>query len=538
MANRYFSMPIEESKSASSSSNSSNSINVQQKPQQQQKQEPQESDEFIRKRDQLLKKVFQSRTLPDPSVAQLKPEATISSTATTSVSLSSVSSADGTTVKQEAAVSVKQTRSHSFLDEFIPLFKTQEKPASTKESGDDDDDDDDDDVIIEEKPANAYNPRVDVLGGYKGPYPVHCMVKMRRYLIDALTSSGRNYTDRTAEVLKLKMKIKSKFDGDRRLMNRIRHGTQATRQLIADRLDFYDRKCRQNGNSKGSVYPREAEDYSDLDLDGAILYEDRVDSSVNQRQQSYAAGKKSKSSSSIANNKDANQSSTDGEDEVIDMIRHQEANSINDDTTSEDFSNDVDSRCNQFQKYSNNNVNNNNNSNNRGDRKRKFDVVTKTTAQQTLRKKNQLFRQQSTQSSSTQSSTASASAAASKPKASSATSSTMMSVDEQLVDMELKYRNIRNTRNRLLRKKKGGLEVNVEREEMSAELKLIRRNIKKLRRKNRKHGGDQERLQYHPTATINSYNSSPVFNFSNKTVKNRNSKKKQKKFRIKTNKTH
>jgi hypothetical protein len=54
--------------------------------------------------------------------------------------------------------------------------------------------------------------------------------------------------------------------------------------------------------------------------------------------------------------------------------------------------------------------------------------------------------------------------------------------ENKLENLELEYKNIRNKRNKLLRKRKGD-EVNIERKLMSDQLKLIRRQMKKLRRK-------------------------------------------------------
>jgi len=53
---------------------------------------------------------------------------------------------------------------------------------------------------------------------------------------------------------------------------------------------------------------------------------------------------------------------------------------------------------------------------------------------------------------------------------------------EELIEFETKYRRLRNERNKLLRKKKG-IEINAKREQMSNELKSLRKIMKKLRRK-------------------------------------------------------
>ena len=66
--------------------------------------------------------------------------------------------------------------------------------------------------------------------------------------------------------------------------------------------------------------------------------------------------------------------------------------------------------------------------------------------------------------------------------AAAATPSSFTSNNDQLNEYEIKYRKIRNERNKLLRKKKG-IEINLKRQQMSNELKSIRKTMKKLRRK-------------------------------------------------------
>ena len=70
----------------------------------------------------------------------------------------------------------------------------------------------------------SYEPKCNNLINYKGPYPNECLLKARKSLIESFKPVTRStvYTDRTFEILKLKLKIPSKFEGDRKLMNRIR----------------------------------------------------------------------------------------------------------------------------------------------------------------------------------------------------------------------------------------------------------------------------------------------------------------------------
>ena len=87
-------------------------------------------------------------------------------------------------------------------------------------------------------------------------------------------------------------------------------------------------------------------------------------------------------------------------------------------------------------------------------------------------KKNKTFFKSSTKTLSS-----SSAAAAATPSSSSFTSN-----NDQLNEYEIKYRKLRNERNKLLRKKKG-IEINLKRQQMSNELKSIRKTMKKLRRK-------------------------------------------------------
>ena len=81
---------------------------------------------------------------------------------------------------------------------------------------------------------------------YKGPYPIKMLKKVRQDLTDCLIlkkdQCESNYTDRIVETLKLKLKIKSKFNGDKRLLRRIERDTAQFKEDIAERISFLDRK--------------------------------------------------------------------------------------------------------------------------------------------------------------------------------------------------------------------------------------------------------------------------------------------------------
>jgi hypothetical protein len=93
-------------------------------------------------------------------------------------------------------------------------------------------------------------------------------------------------------------------------------------------------------------------------------------------------------------------------------------------------------------------------------------------------------------------------------------------IDLQLEEMEAKYKQIRNQRNKMLKKKKG-VEINIQRGIMSDELKVIRRNLKKLRRK--------RNSVLRKSSTPKNFNSKqPIFFVENRKPINNNSSKKSK----------
>ncbi len=93
-----------------------------------------------------------------------------------------------------------------FFEEYIPL---DQEPMKIEEK------------IFEKR---GYEPKCNNLENYNGSYPKDCLLKARKSLIESFKPVTKStvYTDRTFEILKLKLKIPSKFEGDRKLMNRIR----------------------------------------------------------------------------------------------------------------------------------------------------------------------------------------------------------------------------------------------------------------------------------------------------------------------------
>jgi hypothetical protein len=93
---------------------------------------------------------------------------------------------------------------------------------------------------------------------YKGTYPKQCMLRVRQDLIKSLkpkepgsdTFGTSNYSDRITEILKLKLYIVSKFDGDERLKRRIKRDTYNAARAIEENIAMHDRLIKENRINK------------------------------------------------------------------------------------------------------------------------------------------------------------------------------------------------------------------------------------------------------------------------------------------------
>ena len=101
-------------------------------------------------------------------------------------------------------------------------------------------------------------------------------------------------------------------------------------------------------------------------------------------------------------------------------------------------------------------------------------------------------------------------------------------LEDELENLEHKYKSVRNKRNKLLRKKKG-IEINAQRQIMSDELKVIRREMKKLRKKQRK-----DFYKTNNSKTIESSNFIPLLKCADVKL-DKNSFRKKGKKNLKTN---
>lgn len=328
MKNRYFSIEnrVVESNQKNISAQTSEAI----KNDDQKVEETTETPAYLERRDYLLKKLMKSQTLPgldDSESNDLRTDK---------------NSNENEALKSNAEIAnmkiLKPMRTSEFQEEFIPLFgtsvgKKRDKPASSSESSSSSSDEAD-------KSNKNFNPKAEI-DDYRGPYPVECLIRSRRVIIDELmpysTSTNRsNYFDRRFEILKMKIRIKSKFDNDNRLWNKIRRDTAEFRRIIDDRINARDRRFTQYKNrNQGRKGSSKKIHFDSNDSDDDILFFDHKSSTYKNLSNETVSNK---------NELNVNQASSDenSEEDVIRMINQQEY-AVN--TSSE---NDTDSKCRQF----------------------------------------------------------------------------------------------------------------------------------------------------------------------------------------------
>ena len=99
----------------------------------------------------------------------------------------------------------------------------------------------------QQQPQNrAYSPKVNIFSNqrrYTGPYSVNCIMSARRFLIERLNpNSTMFHTDKMSkddlEVLKLKLHVPSRLDGDKATLNKIRNVTSANKSVINKRFEY------------------------------------------------------------------------------------------------------------------------------------------------------------------------------------------------------------------------------------------------------------------------------------------------------------
>lgn len=193
-----------------------------------------EHDPQLPRRDYLLKRLLQSST------SEKKEE----------------NLTDEISMAHNVFLNSKLDRKHSFQDEFIPLFNE----TNTQEDKDRESVQDQLNEKLNEQPdmtnkQKVYNPKLNTIENYKGPYSVKCLMRSRQYLIDCFkpystTYSRSNFEDRLFEILKLKMNIKSKFDDDFRLLRKIQRETALEKQSLIERIEAQDRRLQNYTNSK------------------------------------------------------------------------------------------------------------------------------------------------------------------------------------------------------------------------------------------------------------------------------------------------
>ena len=441
MSNRYFS--VENVKLVNTSKEKRPRLDLEDEEDASKKgDEVQESEKFKQRRDYLFKKLFESRNLPDPTqpntstaMASNNPEEKEQETDANNNTDAKTSSSDNQ-LEVDVASIAKPARALAFQGEFIPLFESEPKKSSSQEGytkhveidlykdddyeveeedGEQQAKEDDEDIVDlgqTKKAQKVYDPKAGTLDSYRGPYPLRCLLRVRQYLIDCMKPNSTllnnsNYTDRISEILKLKLSIKSKFEDDKRLLRRIKRDTEQSKQIIYDRMECIQRKQRN--------------------------FSQKQPQNSHFRFEKKNSAKKTTQNISVIELDDTD---SDNESDVIKMINEQETflNDKNESDTSntensnddDDQDQDDDSKYAQFGKYSKTSVNTNKTANSK--------LIN-------LRKKQNKKSPPNT------------AASKAKQNAECGSDSNRLESDDKLEELELKYKEIRNGRNKLLRKK-------------------------------------------------------------------------------------
>lgn len=184
-----------------------------------------ESDEFKKRKENLLKRIFSTRGTSENAVAT-----------------------------SEETISLKktiETRKSGSVADFIPI------ESSSSSSSDDDD-------YPKNNASNGYNPSEKCHDSYNGSYNKASIERVRRVLIEEL--SNKINTNRKYEILKIKLKIPSKFDGDERLLKKLKRINSQKIDYLNDR-QRHAKRTSQNGIHPENVSQKTHKHFEDEDDD-------------------------------------------------------------------------------------------------------------------------------------------------------------------------------------------------------------------------------------------------------------------------------
>lgn len=250
----------------------------------------------------ILKKLNQARSLPG---VDLEVTTTTEATVEETVSLSQ-------------PVARLSERKHTFQGDFIPLTVVQPEIELLNDI-----DNPFSDTVDQASSIKVVYDRKD----YDGPYDLASINRVRQYLFDEFRTK---YIDRQTEILKMKMKIPSRFDEDSRLWRRIKQRTHEAKIKLEQAGRVFDRceskltgkATRQSSMDKSHLRFEEDDDDVQIIDPEAEEDEDDMDSSLENLLK-------------------------DDSDDVLSL-------SSNNDDDDDSDSSDQDSKCVQFGKYSTN----------------------------------------------------------------------------------------------------------------------------------------------------------------------------------------
>jgi hypothetical protein len=257
--------------------------------------------------DFILKKLYQSRNLPGNN------ELTTSESSTDIISLSSTNVAASLTSKPAP----KPDRKHEFGDEFIPLSKAVPDPTPKQKQ------------------------QENLQDFYKGPYDVKSIQKVRRFLLDEFVNS---YYDRQTEILKMKMSMKSRFNDDKKLWRKIKQNTTMVRKRLSERLTAFSHFKSKSFNSSTPSHKR-------------FKYDDDYDESDEDSTSNKCKNNKKVKYIELNDTEESGDMDSENEKSVIRMINSFKGPNLEElekfaGSSSSSLSEDEDSKCMQYGKYS------------------------------------------------------------------------------------------------------------------------------------------------------------------------------------------
>ncbi len=174
-----------------------------------------------------------------------------------------------------------------------------------------------------EKVNCVYDPDIEPTG-YTGPYSPNCILKVRKCLIAELNNNRTgNTTNRRLEIAKIKVNIPSKFDNDKKLKRKL-GSIESQRKNDFD--DRYQRLLKQNTKSPKSTKFFDDDDDNNNDNDNKDFDVDVIDLTSTDNEVEYLTDSKCTEFEKYTNNKSKNKSKTSNKRKISEKCEELQAN--------------------------------------------------------------------------------------------------------------------------------------------------------------------------------------------------------------------